>query len=385
MYRDGLPHAVFRTDYIDRLRSLLRSSGQSGSPPETGRASTPKYVRRLHRSSQPKRLFSEAVDDEPCLTVQNPADVVGETVFDCRPSVLPVSIPLLGLGPGMMAEARPNKDLRPFEETGKSIMDMDTNEITINRIIGFEWDEAGTDLEDKGPTAVASPVEVVTDPFGRGDNFDFDLAKVMCDVSVIPSLITPIEELEVQPPSRVAEYAAPATPAFENVVESPGYTVPEDSGLAWIQGFAPVSETVLDEEGGHWVSLKDLPPLPVPTSAATPVVVPVAEGPAVPTMQPTPDDTRIKPGTGGVRQADKAQVFMVESTAGSTSSPLCQATEDISPDLTREGPFDAGEVIPEPGQSPLMLNSTSGCQFRMTVITGTIWIRNMGYTFTTPV
>ena len=134
VYRGGLPHAVFRTDYIDRLRSLLRSLGQSGSPPETGRASTPISVRQLHRSSQPKRLFSEAVDDEPCLTVQNPADVVGETVFDCRPSVLPVSIPLLGLGPGMMAEARPSKDLRPLEETGKSIMDMDTNKITISRI-----------------------------------------------------------------------------------------------------------------------------------------------------------------------------------------------------------------------------------------------------------
>ena len=323
-------------------------------------------MRRLHRSSQPKRLFSEAVDDEPCLTVQNPADVVGETVFDCRPSVLLVSIPLLGLGPGMMAEARPSKDLRPLEETGKSIMDMDTNEVTINRIIGFEWDEAGTDLEDEGPTAVASTVELVTDPFGRGKNFDFDLAKVMCDVSVIPSIITPIEELEVQPPSRAAENAAPATRAFENVVESPGHTVPEDSGLAWIQGIAPVSETVLDEEGGHWLSLKDPPPLPVPTSAATPVVVPVTEGPAVPTMPLTPDDTRIKPGTGGVRQADRAQVFMVGYTAGSTSSPLCRATEDISPDLTREGPFDASEVIPEPGQSPLVLNSMPGCQFRMT-------------------
>ena len=79
------------------------------------------------------------------------------------------------------------------------------------------------DLEDEWLTAVASPVKVVTDPFGCGDNFDFDLTKVMCDVSVIPSIITPFEESEVQPPSRVAEYAAPATPAFENVVESPGH------------------------------------------------------------------------------------------------------------------------------------------------------------------
>ena len=95
-------------------------------------------------------------------------------------------------------------------------------------------------------------------------------------------------------------------------------------------------------------------------------MVPVAEGPAVPTMPPTPDDTRIKSGTGGVRQTVRAQVFMVDSAAGSTSEPLCRATEDISPDLTREGPFDAGEVIPEPGQSPLVLNSMPGCQFRMT-------------------
>ena len=127
MYRGGLPHAVFRTDYIERLRSLLQSSGQPGSTPKTGRGSTPKSARRLHRSSQPRRLLSEAVDDGPLLTIQNPADVVGETVFDCRPSVLPVSIPLSGLSPGTVAEARESSSFQPSEETGKSIMDMDTN------------------------------------------------------------------------------------------------------------------------------------------------------------------------------------------------------------------------------------------------------------------
>ena len=83
--------------------------------------------------------------------------------------------------------------------------------------------------------------------------------------------------------------------------------------------------------------------------AATQVVVPVMEEPAVPTMPSTPDDRRNKSGTGSVRQADQAQVSVVESAEGSTSSPLCQDAEDIGPDLTREGPFDAGEVIPEPG------------------------------------
>ena len=202
VYKGGLPHAVFRMDYMDRLRSLLRSSGQSSSTPETGHASTPKSVRRLHRSSQPKRLFSETVDDEPFLIMQNPADVVGEMVIDCRPSVLPVSIPLSGLSPATISEARECVSYRPSEETGKSIMDMETNEITINRIVGFEWNEAGTDLEDEMPTPVSSPNQIVVpvippagtaDPFGRGDGFDLDLAKAMCDVSVIPSLITPLE------------------------------------------------------------------------------------------------------------------------------------------------------------------------------------------------
>ena len=50
---------------------------------------------------------------------------------------------------------------------------------------------------------------------------------------------SPLEESEVPPPSRAAEYAAPATPALETVLESPGYTVPEESTFKWIPGFVP--------------------------------------------------------------------------------------------------------------------------------------------------
>ena len=44
VYKGGLPHAVFRTDYVDRLRSLLWSPGQSSSPPETGRVTTASII-----------------------------------------------------------------------------------------------------------------------------------------------------------------------------------------------------------------------------------------------------------------------------------------------------------------------------------------------------
>ena len=192
-------------------------------------------------------------------------------------------------------------------------MDMDTNEITINRIVGFDWDEAVTDLEDEMPTPVSSPVQIVApviplvgpaDPFGRGDGFDFEIAKVMCDISVLPSLITPLENSEVPPPpSRAAEYAAPVTPALE-------------SGFTWIPGFVPVSETVLDEEGGYLRSLEEPLPLPVPTSVATPAVISVITEPVI--------RVRYESGTGSVRQTDRAKVFVVESTEGSTSSAICQ-------------------------------------------------------------
>ena len=38
----------------------------------------------------------------------------------------------------------------------------------------------------------------------------------------------------------------------------------------------------------------------------------------------------------------------------------------MGPDLSREGPFDARDVVPDAGQSPLILDGMEGCQYRMT-------------------
>ena len=51
-----------------------------------------------------------------------------------------------------MADARGIiSSLKSSQETGQSIIDMDTSEITINRIVGFQWDNPGTDVEDEMP------------------------------------------------------------------------------------------------------------------------------------------------------------------------------------------------------------------------------------------
>ena len=168
------------------------------------------------------------------------------------------------------------------------------------------------------------------------------------------------------PCSMAAEYAAPATPALETVLESPGYTVPEESGFTWIPGFVPVSEVVLEEEGGYLRSLEEpLPPL-VPTPAVTTAISSVVAEPVLLMVPPTPDDKTTVSDTESARKTERAQVFIVEATEGSPSLAMCADAHDVGPDLSREGPFDACEAEHEPGQSPLVLNSMPGCQFRMT-------------------
>ena len=183
-----------------------------------------------------------------------------------------------------MGDARGISSCKPSQEPGRSIMDMDTSEITISRIVGFQWDDPGTDVEDELPAPVLSPVQNVApvilpmeaaDLLDQGDGFDLDLAKVMLDVSVMPALISPIEECEVPPSSEAAGYAAPATPAVATVIESPGYSVPEDLTFTWVPEYVPVPEAFAVDEGGQTRSPEHPPPNTVPASAVAPVVNPV--------------------------------------------------------------------------------------------------------------
>ena len=230
--------------------------------------------------------------------------MAGETDIDCRPAMVPVSIPLSGLSPATISEARSCMHFNGPEETGQSIMNMDTNEITINRIIGFEWNEAGTDVEDELPTPISSPTQIAVpaippagtaDPFGRGEGFDMELAKVMCEVSVLPSLVSPLQEVEVPPCADASDYSAPAVPELETILESPGYTVPEELGCSWRPEFAPVPEVVCADEGGYLRLLQE--PLPQQTVGST--VAPTVADVTRPTVPLTSVQTVVSPATKG--------------------------------------------------------------------------------------
>ena len=60
----------------------------------------------------------------------------------------------------------------------------------------------------------------------------------------------------------------------------------------------PVSEAVLEEEGGYLLSLEEPLPSPVPTPAVTTTVSSVVTEPVIPMVLPTPDDMMNVSDTG---------------------------------------------------------------------------------------
>ena len=338
VYKGGLPHAVFRTDYLPRLRTLLPSPGGTEDPSVIGNGSTPTSVRRQRRMSRPTRLFPDSATDMPILTEQHPSAMVGKTVIDCRPSILPVSIPISGWSPETISEARNCVSYQQLEESGRSIMNMDTNEISIDRIVGFAWNDGGTDVEDELPSPVLSPVRIVSpsitpadsaDPVGGVENFDMDLAKVLCDVSVLPSLVTPLVEEEAAVGGTVADYAPPAAPVIEPVESSP---------------FVPDSAADTSLDGGFLQLLRE----PREPLTVTPPVSPMVADTSTPAEGP--DSQR--------------ETLPIPSI--SPILPTGAVHADTGPDLSREGPFNAYDVVPDAGQSPVVMDSMAGCQYRMT-------------------
>ena len=59
-------------------------------------------------------------------------------------------------------------------------------------------------------------------------------------------------------------------------------------------------------------------------------------------------------------------MFVVEAPTESLPAIGRQGDQVGGPDVSREGLYDVYDVPPESGQSPLILNSMPGCQYRMT-------------------
>ena len=275
-------------------------------------------------------------------------------MIDCRPPLLPVSIPLDGMSRPTISGARDCVSYFPPEETAKSIMNMDTNEITINNIVAFPWNDGGTDVEDELQTPAVSPSQIVVpdippagtdDPFSRGESFDLELAKVICEVSVLPPLVMPLVEVVTSDCATVADYAPPAVPPVESVLEVPGCSISDDLGGSWMADSGTDFVGTNADEGGFLLSLQE----PLQSLADTPPNTPMV------IESSTPSEVPNSCGHSGTP---------VPSASHTVTEGAVTATP--GPDLAREGPFDACDADHDTGQSPLVMNSMAGCQYRMT-------------------
>ena len=181
-------------------------------------------------------------------------------------------------------------------------------------------------------------------------------------------MILPIEDSLVSPSTEVAEYASPEIPTVETVTESPGYAVPEESALrtSWVPRYSPVSMT--STVGGEDRPMSTVQPSPYlpPVMAAPPAGCTETLDQYLPNMPSPLGESSQYPGQEDMTGKPETEVFVVEASTESPSAMGRQADQVGGPDLSREGPYDVYDVPPESGQSPLVLNSMPGCQYRMT-------------------
>ena len=320
---------------MSKLRALLSATPESGSPLGGLSDGTPRRPRRSRRRIRPVRVMSGSVGDLPILTLQDPADVQGEVIYDCRPSLLPVSLQLCDLGPmaGRQPEGSATVTVPPLVEGQVSEMD----EIAFTELGVAPLLESGTDLEDElpmsddsavllgGRSATAAVPEICPALQGR---FDLELVKALLDVSVMPSMITPIDDPGASHPCRVGGRAR----------VSVGGSSVSRCGVDSCSG-------VLSVAAPHGTDDQYLPRRDVPFGGES-------------------SDSASLPRPLTPRLLD--EVMMVESTEDSTPGEPMTMCAPCGPDLSREGPFDEYHQSSESGTSPRVLDSLPGCPSWMT-------------------
>ena len=162
--------------------------------------------------------------------------------------------------------------------------------------------------------------------------FDLELVKALLNVSVMPNMIMPIDDLGLDSGVSPATYPVPPIPGV--AVDEPVDLL--EAPPVWECSSAPFRMAPMDQYLPRrdtlfgWES-SDSPYLPRP-------------------MTP--------------RLLD--EVVVVESTEDSTHGEPMDLRAPCEPDLSREGPFDVFQHSSVSGTSPRVLDSLPGCQYRMT-------------------
>ena len=146
-------------------QAAARSRGEMLSPVLSGPVPTrharsaeresvsPRRTRHARRRMRPVRVLEESVGDLSSLTVQNPSDLQGAIVYDCRPPLLPVSLRLEDIGSLPLQRTVVSASLAapPWEDC-MAIGGVGPEGVAIPELGVAPLIDSDTDLEDELPT-----------------------------------------------------------------------------------------------------------------------------------------------------------------------------------------------------------------------------------------
>ena len=239
VHKRGLPHIAFRKNYLTHLRvSVSQAVGQSrcdmtspaaSSPVSTrhacsaGRESeTSRLTRRGHRRLWPVRILEESVSELPTLTAQDPSDLQGALIYDCRPPLLPVSLRLDDIGSLPLRRTVVSASLAaPLQEDAMEIGRVSPEgvpELGVTPL--FDTD---TELEDELPIPEVSPLFHDSSPQGvrlpevgpvPRNIMDVELEKALLSMSILPVMVMPLKEPVEVFPVALSTYPEPPVPVL---------------------------------------------------------------------------------------------------------------------------------------------------------------------------
>ena len=171
---------------------------------------------------RPVRVMEGSVGDLPILTIQDPSDVQGAMVYDCRPPLRPVSLQLSDIDPlsGQFIVVLVSVDVPPWED-GLTIGGVGSDVLVVPELGVAPLVDSGTDLEDELPTPDGSPStdavklwQVVLPevcPAPRG-GVNIELVQALLEVAILPMMVTAIMDPVVESSVTLALYPVPPSP-----------------------------------------------------------------------------------------------------------------------------------------------------------------------------
>ena len=282
----------------------------------------------------------------------------GAVVLDCRPQVLPGAMDVSGTDLAeirSMSRAGVATTVPPEREQscgGGDLLSLICPELGVTPQIDPE-----TDLEDELSIPASPPAanEHGAVPLSVLADVDSELEQVFGDVGSLPTMVTPVCDLD---------RGLCVTPAECPVIEPPGVSVVVTQPS---MVYSPAGPIVVSPEFSH------------PSTGSVGVLSVPRTSPVVPAREEfllfnAADTNQAQPEAGPSFTGDPADGLFsavpptprpaTESHHGGESNAVGGSSE--VPDLSREGPFDIHQDRPCSVASPRLLQDTQGCPFRMT-------------------